>query len=443
LVGSLDTKGEEYAFARDTLVALGVGVVVVDTGVLGPARMAPDVAAGTVAAAGGSSLSQLRRAADRAGALSVMARGAAAVLKELYDNGRLQGALALGGSGNTSVAASAFASLPFGVPKVVLTTMLGGDIGGLVAGTDLALMGCVTDVAGLNRLSRAMIANAAAAVAGMVTAPPAPAGPQRPVVAASMIGLTTNAVTAARRHLEQKGYEVVVFHMTGPGGRTMESLIDQGLFAGVLDLTTSELANEVGGGICSAGPTRLTTAARRGIPQVVGPGGLDMVNFGRPATVPGHFRHRPQHSHSDEVTLVRTDSSMAARLAGVFIDRLSPPPGSGPGGDAGPGAGRPGPGYRPTVIVPSGGFSALDRPGRAFFDPAADDVFRAALARGADPDRVRLVPVEGDMDSPEVGTTAARLLHEAMRHRPDRPGTDPGGQGRDPLAPEGVRPSTP
>src|SRR6202000_1644403 len=261
LVGTLDTKGAENEFVRDRLRAAGVDVLVVDTGVLEPPGFPPDITRQEVAAAGGA--------------------GAEVVVGRLYEDGRLDGALALGGTGGTSIATRAFRPLPLGVPKVVVSTAASGNTADYIRETDLVLMPSVTDIAGLNRISTRILANAAAAVAGMVLAAPLPAAADgRPMVAASMFGVTTPCITRARARLETLGYEVLVFHMTGTGGRTLESLAAQGLLAGVLDATTTELADELVGGIFSAGPDRLSAAGKAGIPQVVSVGALDMVNFG-------------------------------------------------------------------------------------------------------------------------------------------------------------------
>jgi uncharacterized protein (UPF0261 family) len=427
LVGSLDTKGAEYRYARDRLRGLGVTALVVDTGVLGSPAFTPDVSAAEVAAAAGTTLGELQATGDRARALAAMARGAAAVLGRLRAAGRLDGVFALGGSGNTTVAATAFRALPLGVPKLILSTMTAGNIRAFVAASDLVMAASVVDIAGLNRISRTVIANSAAAIAGMVTAP-APAGPtDRPLIAASMIGLTTRAVTAARQRLEELGYEVLVFHSTGTGGAAMESLIDQGMVTGVLDLTTSELADELGGGICGAGPQRATTAARRGVPQVVAPGGLDMINFGHPDTVPERYAGRRQHSHNSEVTLVRTSVSESAKLGQRLTERVSAPP----GGDGGPGAGgsrasgREAGDLRPVILLPAAGLSAIDTVGHPFHDPAADRALATAIRASADPARVRVVEVEGNIDRPGFGELAAALLHDlitARGARPSRPG---------------------
>lgn len=430
LVGSLDTKGEEYRFARDRLRALGVDTLVVDTSVVGRPVFETEIGAAEVAAAAGTGLEQLRAAADRAGALAAMGRGAAVILARLRAEGRLDGVFALGGSGNTTVAATAFRTLPLGVPKLILSTMTAGDIRGFVADSDLVMAASVVDIAGLNRISRAVIGNAAAAIAGMVSALAAapPGGGEdilRPLIAASMIGLTTRAVTAARHRLEQLGYEVIVFHMTGAGGATMESIIGQGLVAGVLDLTTSELADELGGGICSAGPGRLRAAARLGVPQVVAPGGLDMINFGRPGTVPERYAGRRLHVHNSEITLVRTSAAESAELGRRMAERVSEPAAGEPAGATR--ASSPGgvAGQRQVILLPSGGLSAIDAEGHPFHDANADAALAAAVCASADPARVRVVDVAGNIDRAEVGSLAANLLHELIAARSGGPPCTP------------------
>jgi uncharacterized protein (UPF0261 family) len=303
------------------------------------------------------------------------------------------------------------------VPKLIVSTMTAGNIRGFVGDSDLVMAASVVDIAGLNRISRTVIRNAAAAVAGMVTAPPAPQEQDRPLIAASMIGLTTQAVTAARRQLEQLGYEVVVFHMTGAGGAAMEALIDRGLVAGVLDLTTSELADELGGGVCSAGDGRLRAAARHRIPQVVAPGGLDMINFGRPETVPERYAHRVQHRHNSEITLVRTDAVQAAELGRRLAERVA-----GPAAQRGC-ATHDRDDLRPVILLPAGGLSAIDVDGHPFQNAEADAALIAAIRASTAPGRARVVDVPGNIDSAETGRLAASLLHDLITARGGSPCT--------------------
>jgi uncharacterized protein (UPF0261 family) len=270
-----------------------------------------------------------------------------------------------------------------------------------------------------------VIANAAAAITGMAQAQTPPAeGASRPVIACSMIGLTTRAVTAGRRRLEELGYEVVVFHMTGVGGIAMEDFIETGSVAGVLDLTTSELADELEGGVCSAGPGRLTAAARRGVAQVVAPGGLDMINFGPPETVPGRLAGRVTQVHNYEVTLVRTNAAECAELGRRLVERAQ-----GSGGESGGQQGTAtslggcggSPPARAIILLPSGGLSAIDTAGQPFYDPIASSALADAVRAHAAPGRVRIIDIEGNLDQPAVGVTAADHLHELIQGPVPRP----------------------
>ncbi|HLI01002.1 MAG TPA: Tm-1-like ATP-binding domain-containing protein [Acidimicrobiales bacterium] len=401
LVGSLDTKGDEYAYAKERIEELGARALLVDTSTRGDPTVTADVPADEIARAGGGDLDAVR-SADLATAQEVMIRGGSAVVGRLLGEGRLDAVFALGGSNNTSTAAAIFRSLPLGVPKLILTTMAVGDVGSLVGGSDLVLAASVADIAGLNPVTRAVIANAAAAITGMGKyGRRAVDPPRKPLIACSMIGLTSRAVSAARRRLEKLGYDVVVFHMTGAGGAAMEELIGSGPVAGVLDLTTSELADDLFGGVCSAGPGRLRGAVARGVPQVVGPGGLDMINFRQPDTVPTRFQERQVHAYNRAVTLVRTTPSENARLGRTLVERLVDP------------AAR----HTPVVLLPSGGVSALDEPGQPFEDPRADDALREAIRAGAG-DALRVVELDGDLDRPEFGEAAAEMLHELINTRP-------------------------
>ena len=397
LVGTLDTKGAENEFVRDRLRAAGVDVLVVDTGVLEPPAFPPDITRREVAAAAGADFDALAAARDRGAAITAMAEGAEVVVRRLHEEGRLDGALALGGTGGTSIATRAFRALPLGVPKVVVSTAASGNTADYIRETDLMLMPSVTDIAGLNRISTRILANAAAAVAGMVLAAPLPeAVSGRPMVAASMFGVTTPCITRARTRLETLGYEVLVFHMTGTGGRTLESLAAQGLLAGVLDATTTELADELVGGIFSAGPDRLTAAGQAGIPQVVSVGALDMVNFGPMDSVPDQFKDRNLYVHNPITTLMRTTAEENTELGTRLARRLNAATG-------------------PTsLFLPLRGVSAIDVDGAPFRDEAADRALFGAIQDQLDTQRVELVEMDMDVNDDRFADAMADRLHQLI-----------------------------
>ncbi len=331
VVAALDTKGEEAALVREVIVERGHQALMVDTGVAGEPRITPDIPAGEVATAGGTALGALRERADRGAAIAAMARGAAAVSARLRAEGRLDGIVGLGGSAGTAVGSAAMRALPVGVPKVLVSTVASGNVAPYVGTKDLMLMYSVVDVAGINRLSRAVLTNAAGAICGAVEAAAqlaasSGAPSEKPLLAASMFGNTTKLVDAARAILEQQGYEVLVFHATGSGGQTMEGLIRDGYFQGVLDVTTTEWADELCGGVFAAGPTRLDAAGERGLPQVIAPGCLDMVNFGAQDTVPARYRAeagRRFYVWNPSVTLMRTTPEENARLGEILAQKAN------------------------------------------------------------------------------------------------------------------------
>ncbi len=330
IIAALDTKGEEARFVRDLIAARGHRPLVVDTGVLDKPRFAPDVPAEEVARAGGTTLAALRARADRGEAIATMAAGVAALARRLHQEGRLDGIIGLGGSAGTAIGSAAMRALPVGVPKLLVSTVAAGNVAPYIGTRDLTLMYSVVDVAGLNRLSRAVLANAAGMICGAVdaaaqVAPQAPEG-ERPLLAASMFGNTTKLVDAARAIFEQHDYEVLVFHATGTGGRTMEDLIRDGFITGSYDVTTTEWADELCGGVFSAGPTRLDAAGARGIPQVLAPGCLDMVNFGPQETVPARYREDPTRRFyvwNPQVTLMRTTPEENTQLGRILAEKAN------------------------------------------------------------------------------------------------------------------------
>ncbi|MGH9013114.1 MAG: Tm-1-like ATP-binding domain-containing protein [Acidimicrobiia bacterium] len=389
LIGTLDTKGAEYAYLRERLRLHGVDVLLADAGVDEPVGVEPDIDRHEVA----PDVDRLARERDRGAAVAAMAEGAAALARRLYEEGRIGGILAAGGSGNTAIATRAMQALPVGVPKLMVSTMAAGDTAGYVGASDVALMASVTDVAGINTISGRILANAAAAMAGMVQAPAVELGEQRPLVGASMFGVTTPCVTRAREALEARGYEVLVFHATGTGGRAMEGLMESAFLAGVLDVTTTELCDDLVGGVLSAGPDRLEAAGRLGLPQVVSLGALDMVNFGARDTVPPRFESRNLYVHNPSVTLMRTTAEECAELGRRIARKLSAATG-------------------PTALfVPLRGVSMIDAEGQPFHDPEADEALFAALREGLE-GGVELIEMDCNVNDPEFADAMAGKLDD-------------------------------
>jgi len=353
-----------------------------------------------VGAETGVDVAALGAAGDRGAAIAAMAQAAAALARRLYDEGRIHGLLSAGGSGNTAIATAAMQALPVGAPKLMVSTMAAGDTSDYVGGVDVTMMASVTDVAGLNSISARILANAAGAMAGMVLAPAPELEGGRPVVAATMFGVTTPCVTRAREALEEKGYEVLVFHVTGTGGKAMEALVDGGLVTGVLDVTTTELCDELVGGVLSAGPARLEAAGRAGVPQVVSLGALDMVNFGARDTVPPKFEDRNLYVHNPSVTLMRTTRDECAELGRLIASKLVRAQGP------------------VTVFVPLGGVSMIDAEGQPFHDPEADAALFQALREGLAGSQVELVELDHNVNDEEFAVAMADRLDEHLRGRP-------------------------
>jgi uncharacterized protein (UPF0261 family) len=392
LIGTLDTKGDEFQFLRERLLDDGVGVVLADVGTLEAATAEPDIPREQVAAETGVDVDSLREAGDRGAAIGAMAGAAAALARRLYDEGLIQGVLGAGGSGNTAIATAAMQALPVGVPKLMVSTMAAGDTSDYVGGVDVAMMASVTDVAGLNSISARILANAAAAMAGMVKAPQPRLEGGRPLVGATMFGVTTPCVTAAREELERRGYEVLVFHATGTGGKAMEALAQGGLLAGVLDVTTTELCDDLVGGVLSAGPKRLEAAGRAGVPQVVSLGALDMVNFGARDTVPPKFEDRNLYVHNPSVTLMRTTPEECAELGRRIARKLSAATGP------------------VSLFVPLRGVSMIDAEGQPFHDQEADAALFDALREGLEGSPVEVIEMENNVNDEEFSAAMVDRL---------------------------------
>ena len=361
IVGTLDTKGVEFGFIKAQIEASGVSTCVINTGILGEPQLAPDISADAVARAGGSSLQALRDESDRGNSVAVMAAGAAAIVAEKQAASEIDGIISLGGSAGTTIGTTAMQAVPVGVPKIMVSTLASGDTSPYVQSKDITMMYSVVDIAGINRLSRQILANAAGAIVGMVNSEIPAATADKPLIAATMFGVTTPCVTQAREILEAAGYEVLVFHATGTGGQAMEDLVKGGFLVGVLDATTTELADELVGGILSAGPDRLEAAGTVGLPQVIAPGALDMVNFGPRDTVPEEFSDRLFYQHNPTVTLMRTTPEETAELGRIMAEKLNRSEGP------------------TTVLIPTQGVSAIDKTGEPFESVEARTAWTNAL----------------------------------------------------------------
>jgi uncharacterized protein (UPF0261 family) len=395
LIGTLDTKGQEYAFLADRVREHACDVLLVDVGVLGEPSITADVGRAEVAAAAGADVAALAAEGDRGAAVEAMARGAAEVVKRLHADGRLDGVAALGGSGGSSIATHAMRELPVGVPKLMVSTLASGDTRPYVGAVDVTMTYSVVDIAGINQVSARILSNAAGAIAGMAKATPPPLGQARPLVAASMFGVTTPCVTAARERLEELGYEVLVFHATGTGGQSMEALMRGGFVTASLDVTTTELADDLVGGVLSAGPDRLEAAGELGIPQVVSLGALDMVNFGPRDTVPPQFAGRNLYVHNPTVTLMRTTPQECAELGRRIASKLNAARG-------------------PTALfVPLRGVSMIAVEGQPFHDAEADDALVGALREHLD-SRVEAHWLELDVNDPAFALAMADRLHDLV-----------------------------
>ncbi len=398
VLGTLDTKGREHAFVAERIRARGHHTLLIDVGTGGEPAVSPDIPRGEVAAAAGIDLAAMVARRDRGECVTAMATAAPRLLERLVAEGRIQGVISLGGGGGTAVASAAMRPLPIGFPKLIVSTLASGNTAHYVGTTDITMMPAVVDVQGLNRISRMILARAAGAICGMVEADVA-TGADKPLVVASMFGNTTKCIEAAVPLLEQAGYEVVVFAATGTGGRAMEALIASGLVAGVLDITTTELADELVGGVLTAGPERLDAAAKHGVPAVVAPGCLDMVNFGERQTVPERFRGRTLYVHNPQVTLMRTTPEECATLGRLLATKVN--------ASRGP----------VSVLIPRRGISVISAAGGPFHDEHADAALFGAIESGLRPD-VPCMSLDCEINDPAF----ARACVEALLASIEQPG---------------------
>ena len=399
IVGTLDTKGAEYLFLKTCIEKTGFKTLVVDVGIKGDPLFRPDITNEEVARAGGSSIKALVAKGDRGLAIDVMMKGAAAIVGKLYQEGRLAAVISLGGTAGTTIGTYVMRSLPVGVPKLQVSTVASGDTRPYVGAKDITMMYSVVDISGINIISRKIIANAAHAIVGMVSYETGEVGGQsedKPLIAATMFGVTTPCVSKARAWLESLGYEVLVFHATGTGGQSMEKLIEDGFIVGVLDITTTEWADQLVGGVFSAGPARLEAAGAKGIPQVVSLGALDMVNFGPMDTVPERFKNRNLYKHNASVTLMRTTTSENTCLGEIIASKLNAA-------------------KSPTALfLPLKGVSMIDSPGKPFYGPEEDKALFSAIRANIDTRVVEVIEMDNEINDDAFALAMAEKLHAML-----------------------------
>ena len=395
IVGALDTKGREFAFVKEQIESANVHSLVVDIGVMGEPGFSPDIGRHEVVAAAGGDLTRLASGDHKDEAMQIMATGLAVIVRRLYDDGKLDGIIGMGGTGGTSVATTAMRTLPVGVPKLMVSTVGGGDVSPYAGSKDITFMPSIVDVAGINRISRTIYANAAGAIAGMVSAERPESGEERPLVTASMFGNTTTAVGHAQGIVEAAGYEVLVFHATGTGGRTMEDLIADGYIVGSMDITTTELADTVCGGVFDAGAERCLAASRAGIPAMIVPGCVDMANFGGIETVPEAYRGRNLYQWNPDVTLLRTSVEENVRIGEMIAaaaNEASAPV---------------------AIVLPLGGVSMLDSEGERFWDPEADGACFNAIRNNLRPD-IPVIELDHNINDPAFSGSVAQTLLDML-----------------------------
>lgn len=396
LVGTLDTKGVEYEFARNRFQKAGLKTILINAGIIGQSSIQGDITNEQVALAGNSDLQTLKTKNDRGFAVSVMTKGVNQIVQDLYKKGELDAIFALGGSGGSTISSFAMRNLPIGVPKVLVSTLVSSNAASFVGESDMALFASVVDIAGVNSISAKVIANAVDATIGMVNGEKVEIKNDKKLIAASMFGVTTQCVTDARKILEDNDLEVITFHMTGTGGKSMENLIRQGFINAVLDVTTTEICDEIVGGTLSAGPDRLTAAVDMKIPQVVSVGALDMVNFGSKNSVPEKFQNRNLYVHNENVTLMRTSPEECEKIAldiATKLNKATAPV---------------------TLFLPLKGVSAISVAGQVFFDQLADDALFSTLRKNVG-NNVELVELDCAINDNDFSTAIANKLIQLVK----------------------------
>jgi uncharacterized protein (UPF0261 family) len=395
LLATLDTKGVEIAYMRDCVIARGHRALVIDSGLMGEAVTTADIPNTRVAEAGGSSLQTLRRNADREESAPIMAAGATRLVRELVARGEIHALVALGGTQGTTLSTAVMRALPYGFPKIMVSTMASGNVARWVGTRDITMMYSVTDIMGLNPFMRRVLANAVGAACGMAEVE-LPDSAAKPLVAVTTVGITTQGAMKAAEVLQAGGYETIVFHAVGTGGRAMEEMMREGVIGAVLDYSTIEVSNEMFHALLAGGPDRLTTAGALRLPQVLCPGAIEVLVFNEPETVPAQYRDRRLVRHSPQITDLRLNRKEMADVGREVGRRLGSTK-----DDA-------------VFLVPKAGYDSYATEGEAFFDPDADAAFVEAL-RASVPDRVAVVERDLDINDPAFATEAAKTLIGLMQ----------------------------
>lgn len=397
IMATLDTKGREVAYIRDHVEGRGHRALVVDTGLIGEPATRPDVSNREVAAAGGKSLDDLRRHADREESGPVMASGATTIMRDLVAKGEVQALVALGGTQGTTLSTTVMRELPYGFPKIMVSTMASGNVAPWVGTSDITMMYSVTDIMGLNPFMRRILANAAGAACGMAEVD-LPSEQGKPLVAITTVGITTVGAMTAAKILEDAGYETIVFHAVGTGGQAMEEMMRQGMIGAVLDFSTIEVSNEMYHALLAGGADRLTVAGTLGLPQVLCPGAIEVLVFNEPETVPAKYSGRRLVRHSPKITDLRLTGDEMAEVGREVARRLQT--------TRTPAA----------FLIPKAGYDSYAVAGEPFFDPDADAAFVAELRKGL-PANIRVAEHDLDINDPAFATAAARALIELMQQK--------------------------
>lgn len=394
VAGTFDTKGKEFLYVKELIEELGLKTYMINMGVF-DSEIEVDVSNKEIAKEAGYDIEDIVSRRDRAMATEALSKGMELLIPRLYAEGKFDGIISFGGSGGTSLVTPAMRALPIGVPKMMVSTMASGNVSQYVGTSDIIMMPSIVDVAGLNKISKTIFTNAVLAIAGMVGMADKikkVEEDEKPLIAATMFGVTTPCVDFAKEYLEERGYEVLVFHATGTGGKTMESLIDAGFFKGLLDITTTEWCDEIVGGVLGAGPNRLEAAGRNHVPQVVSVGALDMVNFGPIDTIPEKFKDRNLYKHNPTVTLMRTTVEENIKFGQKIAEKLNASFG------------------KTVLILPLKGVSMIDAPGQPFYGSKEDEALFDTLKNNIDKDKVNIVEMDNNINEKAFAQRAAEEL---------------------------------